>query len=70
MHARLSGARQAGTPRQRGASVAVHGKPTVAPTALTARTPSAICPWFAQYRGLHRPKVTHHGQRKNGPYSR
>jgi hypothetical protein len=41
---RLSDARQAGTRHQHGPSVAVRGKPTVSPTALTARTPSAICP--------------------------
>src|SRR5208283_2116472 len=59
MHARLSGTRQAGTRRQRGPSVAVRGKPTVTRTVLTARTPSAICPWIPQYRGRQRDKVTH-----------
>ena len=39
MHARLSGARQAGTRRQRGPSVAVRGKPTVTLTVLASRTP-------------------------------
>ncbi len=70
MHARLSGARQAGTRRQRGPSAAVRGKSTVTPTVLTARTPSAICPWTPQHRGLNRPKVTHHGTEKNGSRSR
>ncbi len=38
-----SAARQAGTRRGRGPSVAVRGTPTVTPTARQARTPSAIC---------------------------
>ena len=45
MHARLSGARQAGTHRQHGASVAVRGRPWKSrrciPTVLAAPTPSA-----------------------------
>ena len=48
--ARLSGARQAGTCRQHGSSVAVRGKATVPPTVLAARTPSAIRPWTPQHR--------------------
>jgi len=44
-HARLSGARQAGTRCWRGPSAAVRGKPTATPTVLTPQTRSAICPW-------------------------
>jgi hypothetical protein len=51
-------------------SVAVRGKPTVTLTALAARTPSAICPWTPQHSALQRYKVTHGGQRRNGPHSR
>jgi hypothetical protein len=70
MHARLSGARQARTHRQRGPSVAVRGKPAVTPTARQARTPSAIRPWTTQHDGLQRDKMTHHGIEKNGPPAR
>jgi hypothetical protein len=35
--------------------------PTVAPTVLPARNPSAIRPWTPQHDGLQRDKVTHHG---------
>jgi hypothetical protein len=64
MHARLSGARQAGTCRQPGPSVAVREKPTVTPTARPARTPSAICPWTPLHSALQRYKVTHDGTRR------
>lgn len=37
MHARLGGARQSGTRRRHGPSMAVRGKPAVTPTVLTAR---------------------------------
>ncbi len=67
MHARLGGARQARTRRQRGPSVVVRGKPTVTPTARQARTPSAIRPWTPQYDGLQCDKVTHAGTEKKRP---
>ncbi|MDX6417795.1 MAG: AraC family transcriptional regulator, positive regulator of tynA and feaB [Trebonia sp.] len=69
MHSRLRPARQAGTHRQRGPSVAVRRKPTVTPTVLARRTPSAICPWTPQRNGLQRDKVTHAGTEKKRPAS-
>jgi hypothetical protein len=66
-HARLSGSRQAGTRDRRDPSVAVRGKPTVPPTVLAARTPSAICPWTPRHSGPQRYKVTHGGTEKKRP---
>ena len=51
MHARLSGARQAGTRDRRGPSVAVRGKPTVHTDRPGGRTPSAMCPWTPRHNG-------------------
>jgi hypothetical protein len=70
MHARLSSARQAGTRHQHGPSVAACAKPTAPPTALTAQTPSAICPRTPQHSGPRRDKVTHHGTEKKRPQGR
>ena len=69
MHARLSGARQAGTRGQRGPSVAVRGKPTVHTDRPGGPTPSAICPWTPRHSGLQRYKVTHDGTEKKRPAS-
>jgi hypothetical protein len=60
MHARLSGARQAGTRRRRW-SVAVRAKSTAPHTAPTPPTSSAICPWTPQHSALQRDKVTRTG---------
>jgi hypothetical protein len=67
MHARLSGAPQAGTRRRAGPSVAVRGKPTVHTDRPGGRTPSAICPWTPRHRDLQRYKVTHGGTRRKRP---
>jgi hypothetical protein len=67
MHARLSGACQAGTRGQRGPSVAVRGKPTVHTDRPGGRTPSAICPWTPRHAGPQRHTVTHDGTAKKRP---
>jgi len=69
MHARLSGACQAGTRGWRGPSVAVRGKPTVHTDRPGGRTPSAICPWTPRHSGPQRYKVTHDGTEKKRPAS-
>ena len=67
IHARLGAARQAGTRRRRGPSVAVRQPTThTAPAPL----PSAMRPWTPQHDGPQRYKVTHSGTEKNGPPSR
>jgi len=60
IHQRNPG-RPAGTSRRRDPSVAVRGKPTVTPTVPTARTPSAIRPWFPGYNGTRRYKAARPG---------
>jgi hypothetical protein len=69
MHARLGGARQASTRPQRGPSVPSVETPTVTPTVLPARNPSAMRPWTAQHDGLQRDKVTHAGTERKRPAS-
>ena len=62
-----SAARQAGTSRLRGPSVAVRGNPAGTPTVPAARTPSAMRPWMPQHSTQQRNKVTHHGTEQKRP---
>jgi hypothetical protein len=62
-----SAARQAGTSRLRGPSVAVRGNPAGTPTVPAARTPSAMRPWMPQHSTQQRDKVTHDGTAKKRP---
>ena len=71
MHARLSRERQAGTSRRiehlrtrRGPDPGQQAATHTAPRPLS---PSAICPWSPQHRGLQRPKVTHGGTERKRP---